>query len=34
MGEKIHLIPGNPGNLKITCLDDIRIAESLLLANK
>jgi len=34
MGEKIHLIVGDPENLKITCPEDLRIAEHLLLANK
>jgi len=33
-GEKINLISGNPGNLKITSPDDLRIAESLFLTNK
>lgn len=33
-GEKIHLIPGDPDNIKITHPEDLRIAECLSLANK
>jgi len=31
IGVKINLVEGNPENIKITCSDDLRIAESLLI---
>ena len=29
MGEKIHMVEGNPENIKLTCPVDLQIAESL-----
>jgi len=34
MGEKIHLVQGNPGNLKITYPEDLQLAENLFSANR
>jgi len=30
MGHKIHLVEGNPENIKITCMHDLKYAESML----